>query len=72
MSSTVSSPSGRTTHPGQSSQDMPLACPGEPQPCGGSSTALKWGWDGELSDLDRDRILRRLAAVDPMARSLQD
>jgi hypothetical protein len=39
-------------------------------PCGGSSTALKWGCDGELSELDRDRILRRLAAADPVAQNL--
>jgi hypothetical protein len=46
------------------------ACPGEALPCGGSSTALKWGCDGELSELDRDRILRRLAAADPVAQNL--
>ena len=46
------------------------ACPGEAMPCGGSSTSLKWGCDGELSELDRDRILRRLAAADPVAQNL--
>jgi hypothetical protein len=46
------------------------ACPGEALPCGGSSTSLKWGCDGELSELDRDRILRRLAAADPVAHAL--
>lgn len=46
------------------------ACPGEALPCGGSSTSLKWGCDGELSQLDRDRILRRLAAADPVAQTL--
>ncbi|KMM16983.1 hypothetical protein [Synechococcus sp. GFB01] len=42
----------------------------EPLPCVASSTALKWGQDGELSELDRERILRRLAAVDPVAEAL--
>jgi hypothetical protein len=42
----------------------------EPLPCVASSTALKWGQDGELSELDRERILRRLVAVDPVAEAL--
>ena len=44
--------------------------PGDALPCVGSSTALKWGEDGELSDLDRQRILRRLMAADPVAQQL--
>ena len=55
-------------HSGQPSPE--LACPGEALPCGGSSTSLKWGCDGELSPLDRERILRRLAAADPVAQIL--
>jgi len=35
-------------------------------------TALKWGCDGELSDLDLQRILKRLQAVDPAAEALCD
>ena len=35
-------------------------------------TALKWGADGELSMVDRNRILQRLCAVDPMANLLID
>lgn len=61
----------RSDHVTRGWADPVLACPGEAQPCGSSSTALKWGGDGELSDLDRDRILRLLAAVDPVARELQ-
>jgi len=33
---------------------------------------LKWGRDGELSDLDLQRILARLTAVDPAAETLND
>ncbi len=36
-----------------------------------NSTALKWASDGELSSLDLERIMRRLAAVDPAVQSLQ-
>lgn len=35
-----------------------------------TSTALKWGQDGELSAVDLERILARLAAVDPVAHQL--
>ncbi|MEI6828287.1 MAG: hypothetical protein WCK64_00375 [Synechococcaceae cyanobacterium ELA445] len=35
-------------------------------------TALKWGADGELSMVDRNRILQLLCAVDPMANLLID
>ena len=35
------------------------------------STVLKWGCDGELSDLDRRSILHRLLAADPFASELQ-
>ena len=37
-----------------------------------NSTALKWGDDGELSDLDLQRILRLLSRVDPVAEALVD
>lgn len=36
-----------------------------------NSTALKWASDGELSALDLERIMSRLAAVDPAVQSLQ-
>ena len=35
-----------------------------------NSTALKWGRDGELSDLDLQRILNLLSQVDPVAEAL--
>ena len=35
-----------------------------------NSTALKWGSDGELSDLDLQRILGLLSQVDPVAEAL--
>jgi hypothetical protein len=35
-----------------------------------NSTALKWGEDGELSDLDLQRILRLLSQADPVAEAL--
>ncbi|MCX5967991.1 MAG: hypothetical protein NTV57_10185 [Cyanobacteria bacterium] len=35
-----------------------------------NSTALKWGRDGELSDLDLQRILNLLSQADPVAESL--
>ena len=35
-----------------------------------NSTALKWGSDGELSELDLQRILGLLSQVDPVARAL--
>lgn len=35
-----------------------------------NSTALKWGNDGELSQLDLDRILRLLSQADPVAEAL--
>lgn len=33
----------------------------------GDRTTLKWASNGELSELDHQRILRRLCAADPMA-----
>ncbi|MCP9849356.1 hypothetical protein [Cyanobium sp. Morenito 9A2] len=36
------------------------------------STSLKWGQDGELSSVDRDRLLELLSAVDPVANLLLD
>jgi hypothetical protein len=35
-----------------------------------NSTSLKWGSDGELSDLDLQRILTLLSQVDPLAEAL--
>ena len=35
-----------------------------------NSTALKWGEDGELSDLDLQRILQLLSQADPVAEAL--
>jgi hypothetical protein len=35
-----------------------------------NSTALKWGDDGELSQLDLQRILKLLSQVDPVAEAL--
>lgn len=35
-----------------------------------NSTALKWGSDGELSELDQQRILQLLCQADPVAESL--
>lgn len=35
-----------------------------------NSTALKWGENGELSDLDLQRILRLLSQADPVAEAL--
>jgi hypothetical protein len=35
-----------------------------------NSTALKWGDDGELSELDLQRILRLLSEADPVAEAL--
>ena len=35
-----------------------------------NSTALKWGQDGELSELDLNRILALLSQVDPVAEAL--
>ena len=35
-----------------------------------NSTALKWGSDGELSQLDHQRILQLLCQADPVAESL--
>ncbi|MEI7952857.1 MAG: hypothetical protein WCH37_09285 [Synechococcaceae cyanobacterium ELA182] len=35
-----------------------------------NSTALKWGRDGELSDLDLLRILNLLSQADPVAQAL--
>ncbi|MFZ0409543.1 MAG: hypothetical protein WAM11_15755 [Cyanobium sp.] len=35
-----------------------------------NSTALKWGSDGELSDLDLQRILNLLSQADPVAEAL--
>ena len=35
-----------------------------------NSTALKWGDNGELSDLDLQRILSLLSQADPVAEAL--
>jgi hypothetical protein len=35
-----------------------------------NSTALKWGQDGELSELDLKRILALLSQADPVAEAL--
>jgi hypothetical protein len=35
-----------------------------------NSTSLKWGSDGELSELDLQRILGLLSQVDPVAEAL--
>ncbi|MFN9621924.1 MAG: hypothetical protein ACK587_03660 [Cyanobacteriota bacterium] len=35
-----------------------------------NSTALKWGDDGELSEIDRQRILMLLSQADPVAEAL--
>jgi hypothetical protein len=35
-----------------------------------NSTALKWGDDGELSELDLQRILKLLSEADPVAEAL--
>ncbi|MFM7734220.1 MAG: hypothetical protein ACKO6F_12335 [Cyanobium sp.] len=35
-----------------------------------NSTSLKWGSDGELSDLDLQRILNLLSQADPVAEAL--
>lgn len=35
-----------------------------------NSTALKWGDDGELSELDLQRIIRLLSQADPVAEAL--
>lgn len=35
-----------------------------------NSTSLKWGEDGELSELDLQRILRLLSQADPVAEAL--
>jgi hypothetical protein len=35
-----------------------------------NSTALKWGEDGELSELDLRRILTLLSQADPVAEAL--
>jgi hypothetical protein len=35
-----------------------------------NSTSLKWGEDGELSDLDLQRILGLLSQADPVAEAL--
>ncbi len=35
-----------------------------------NSTSLKWGSDGELSDLDLQRILNLLCQADPVAEAL--
>ena len=45
-------------------RDLPFA---PPVP----STVLKWGCDGELSDLDRRNIVQRLQVVDPFASQLR-
>lgn len=35
-----------------------------------NSTSLKWGSDGELSELDLNRILNLLSQADPVAEAL--
>ena len=35
-----------------------------------NSTSLKWGDDGELSELDLQRILKLLSQADPVAEAL--
>jgi hypothetical protein len=35
-----------------------------------NSTSLKWGSDGELSELDLQRILNLLSQADPVAEAL--
>jgi hypothetical protein len=35
-----------------------------------NSTSLKWGEDGELSELDLQRILKLLSQADPVAEAL--
>jgi len=37
-----------------------------------NSTALKWASDGELSALDLERIMARLAVVDPALQGVRD
>ena len=37
-----------------------------------NSTALKWASDGELSALDLERIMARLADVDPALQGVRD
>ncbi|MCP9865316.1 MULTISPECIES: hypothetical protein [unclassified Cyanobium] len=37
-----------------------------------NSTSLKWGNDGELSELDLQRILGLLSQVDPFAEALME
>jgi hypothetical protein len=37
-----------------------------------NSTALKWASDGELSALDLERIMARLAVVDPALQGLHE
>jgi hypothetical protein len=37
-----------------------------------NSTALKWASDGELSALDLERIMARLAVVDPALQGARD
>jgi hypothetical protein len=37
-----------------------------------NSTSLKWGNDGELSELDLQRILGLLSQVDPVAEALME
>ncbi len=48
-------------------QDLP-----RPQAHSVVSTSLKWGEDGELSRVDRDRLLELLCAVDPVATVMID
>ncbi|MEB3173072.1 MAG: hypothetical protein VKL97_04340 [Cyanobacteriota bacterium] len=49
---------------------FPASSPNSGCQHGADHTALKWGRDGELSDLDLQRILERLSAVDPAAEAL--
>jgi hypothetical protein len=53
----------RRSSPAKAKDDA--ECPASLQP-----TSLKWGSDGELSELDLQRILGLLTQVDPVAEAL--
>lgn len=59
-------------NPAVSPASFPSSSPQNGCQRGAEHTALKWGRDGELSDLDLQRILQRLTAVDPAAETLND
>ncbi len=46
------------------------AAPSSPRTDQLNGTSLKWGRDGELSDLDLQRILSLLSQADPVAEAL--